>query len=313
MRVIVVAFLVFVLSGCETFGTRIADEQLAGINKVGLVSLVDDRVSYNYVGLTVFNNKDTLYPFPGLNIDDYIITNISSALRRANPRVEVIPIDVDFDEYKAAYMHQESIGALDVNRFAELISQKASDLGLAHVIVASRDSIQFDEAPVGVNGFGLRKRVGQEEIGSFVLIKFQLIDLSSRLEIAKARAFERDRESDFEWLEPFDKNDESQKSALKKYIYQSIDDWSKIVASTLIQSPGDFQECSDKVYAAGFEIDGVTYTTRKDVLEVRGKYIRDKIMNEGVHPKKSKPPYEQRFNAKEDQILHCIGQLVENE
>lgn len=312
MKIIFSAFLILVLSGCETFGTRITDEQLTYIDKVGLVSLIDDQISYSYVGITVFNNKDTLYPFVGLNIDDYIVTNISSALRRANPRVEIIPIDVDFDEYRAAYTHAESIASLDVDSFVSLISEKASSLGLKYVIVASRDSIQFDEAPVSVNGFGLRKRIGQGKVGSFVLIKFQLVDLASKQVLAKARAFERDRESNFEWLEPFDENDDSQKSILKTYVYQSIDDWSRSVASTLIQSPEDFQICSEQVYSIGFEIEGTTYTTRNNVLEARGKYIRNKIMTEKVHPQNSKPPYEDRFNATEEKVLDCIERLKNN-
>lgn len=312
MRFIFTIFFIIALSGCETMGTQITDDKLTGINKVGLISLIDDKISYNYVGFTAFNNKNTLYPFSGLNIDDYIHKNLSSALRRANPRVEVIPLNANFDKYKAAYRLQESISSFDLNSFANLALEQTSGLGLKYVIVASRDSIQFDEIPVGVNGFGLRKRVGQEKIGSFVLIKFQLIDIATRQELAKARVFERDSESNFEWLEPFDKNKDSEKTALKKYVYESIDTWSKNVASTLIQSPKDFQVCSEKVYATGFEIDGYTYTKRESVLEVRGKYISNKIMKEKVHQKKSLPPYEMRFKAKEDEILDCIANLVRN-
>lgn len=310
MRFTFTILIIIILSGCETFGTMITDEQLADINKVGFVSLIDDKISYNYVGVTIFNNKDTLYSFSGLNIDDYIITNISSALRRANPKVEVIPVNVDFDEYKAAYENQELISSLDVNSFSSLFSGRATELGLKYVIVASRDSIQFDEAPVEVNGFGLRKRSGQEKVGSFVLIKFQLIDITTQKEIAKARVFERERESDFEWLEPFDKNDDSYKDAVKKYIYQSIRDWSRSVAYILIQSPRDFQVCSEKIYAKGFEVDGETYTTREAVIEVRRKFISNKIKKENVHPKKSLPPYEGRFEAKEDEVLDCIAELA---
>jgi hypothetical protein len=312
MKFIISIFLIIALSGCETFGTKITEEQLSKIDKVALVSLIGDQIAYNYVGVTAFNNKNTLYPFPDINIDKYITTKISHALKRANPRVDIVRLDNDFDTLMDSYSSRESITSFDMDRFIAKITDEALGKGINYIIVASRDNIQFDEAPVAVHGFGLRKRVGRDVIGSFVLVKFQLIDISTKKELAKARVFERDRESKFQWKEPYDANSESVKEKLKSYIYKSIDDWSKGVASLLIQSPKDFNICSNKVYSTGFEIDGITYKSREEVLEERRKHIYQKIVREDIHPKKSKPPYEEKFKSKEDEVLDCIGQLVQN-
>lgn len=300
--------LILFLAGCESFGSRITDERLINIDKVGVVSLLDDQVSYNYVGVTIFNNKDTLYPFAGLGIDDYVVTHISSALQRANPKVEVVPVQVDFETFRSAYTNQQSIAGLKVQRFAHLFSEKAAELGLRHIIVASRDYVQFDETPVMVNGFGLRKRIWQDEVGSFVLIKFQLIDLSDWEELATTRIFERHKDSDFKWQEPFDQNGHSEKNRLKTYVYQTIDNWSRRIASALIQSPKDFEVCSQKIYAAGFTVDGVVYTTREEVVKIRQQHIRRKIKTEGVNANEAAPAFEAQFNLKEEAILDCIAQ-----
>ncbi len=308
-RLLITAALPFVLAGCETFGTSITDEQLTKVNKVGLVSLVDDQISYNHVALTAFGNRDTLYPFPALDIDTHITDSLSSALRRANPKVDVIPIKVDFQQFRAAYKRQESLASLDTNRFISLISAQASSLGLQHIIVASRDSIQFDQAPIAVNGIGLRTRSGQDAVGSFVLIKLQLLDVLTKQEIAKARVFERNRDSAFSWLEPFDKNTTAQKSKLKDYFYESITEWSKRAAATLIQSPKDFRACSEVVYNAGFEISGTTYRMRDDVLEKRAEHIKRRVLEEGATRKEAMPPFEEQFQAQEEKILDCLAQL----
>lgn len=309
MRLLVVTIILAFLAGCETFGSKIDEQKLQSIDKVALVSLIDDQISYNYVGLTVFNNKDNLYSFSGLKIDEYIQSKLSVSLERANPRVKVYPVTVDFDEYRSSYENPKHIASLNVDKFISKFSKVADQRGFRYVIVASRDSIQFDQTPVGVNGVGLRKKIGNSTIGSFVLIKFQLLDLKTSEVLAKARVFERHRESKFPWLEPFEKNSEEFKESFKKYIYSSIDEWSKSVSAILIQSRKDYQICSERVYKDGFYANGVTYKSRDQVVEAIGKYQRQKIMEEGVDPKESKPPYISKFEEMDERILDCIGDL----
>jgi hypothetical protein len=310
MKYIISVLLIVFLSGCETLATRVTDEQLSTIDKVGLVSLIGDQISYSYVGLTAFNNKDTLYPFDGLEVDNYISTEISKALRRANPKVEIIPMGVELDELKSSYANEKYLASLDINKFINQISGKASQAQIRYVVVASRDFIQFDEAPVTVNGFGLRKRIGRDDVGSFVLIKFQLIDLLTKKELSKSRVFERDRNSDFEWKKPFNENSEAFKEGFKEYIYKSIDKRSRGIAATLIQSPKDFEFCAKKIYANGFDIDGKTYTTRESVIEVIRQYYRQKIVKEKVEPKKVKVPFKDKYDQKEEEVLDCIATLT---
>ena len=311
MRAFVCIILLGLLSGCETFGERITDEQLAGIDKVGVVSIIDDQIAYNYVGVTVFNNENNLYPFPNLDIDNYVTSTMTSALSRVNPRVRVAPVDVDFATYRGAYKNEEAIAALDITQFSRLFAAKAQEMALKYVIVASRDSVQFDQAPVSVNGFGLRKHVANDNVGAFVLIKFELIDLATQKVLAKARVFERDANSEFAWLEPFADNNAAFKVSMKDYIYEAIEGWTTSVSSTLLMSQKDHQLCASKVYSNGFEIDGVTYTTQQAVLEQRYEYIRNKIINEEADPKEALPPYETRFKATEDKVIECLAQLAE--
>jgi len=312
MKFIISLFLMIVLSGCESFGKKITEEQLSKIDKVALVSLIDDQITYNSVGFTILDKKNTLYPFLGVNIDKYITTEISHALKRANPRVDVVSLDYDFDTLMDSYSNRKSLTSFDIDRFIAKITDEALAKGINYVIVASRDDFYFEESAFTVvHGFGLRKKVNQDIVGSFVLVKFQLIDISTKKELAKARIYEIDRESELQWSEPFDTNSESFKEKLKLYIYTSIDDWSKRVAALLIQSPKDFSICSKKVYSTGFEIDGITYKSRGEVLNERRNYIHQKIIKENVNPKKSLPPYEKRFQSKEDDVLDCIGQLVQ--
>jgi|TARA_Y100001968_G_scaffold36090_1_gene27700 hypothetical protein len=309
MKWVLSALLIVVLAGCETFGDRITEEQLAAIDKVAVVSLIDDQIAYSYVGVTIFNNENNLYPFPGLGIDNYITTTMTEALSRVNPRVKVLPVDADFATYRAAYKNEELIASLDNKKFISLFASQASQMGLRYVVVASRDSIQFDQTPVNVNGFGLRKHVASDDVGAFVLIKFELIDLVTQKVLAKARVFERDYASEFAWLEPFANNDEAFKTSMRDYIYQAIDGWTKSVSSTLLMSQKDQQVCAKQVYARGFEIDGVNYTTQEAVLQQRYEYIRNKIMNEEAKGDDALPPYEERFKATEDKVIDCLSQL----
>lgn len=240
MRKIQIILFTVILSGCETLGNYASREELSKINRAAVVSVVGSKISYNYVGLTIFNNKDSLYDLDGWDIDKYILDSVPEKLKEVNPKIEYLPILVDHEFIKSAYKNADLMHSLNELVILSKLREMGRKQGFSHAIVASRDSMQLDDTTVEVNGLGLRKIIGKARIGSFVLIKFQLFDLTTGQELSMMRVFQKDRESDFVWLKPYSQNSPATKDKFIQYAKASIDRWLPAVTKSLVTAEEDF-------------------------------------------------------------------------
>ncbi len=235
MRSILVIIFTVILAGCETFGDYATKEQLSKIDKIGIASLVGSKISYNYVGLTIFNNQDNLYEIENWDIDKYIVNETQNKLKEANSNIDYLPVTISNDSIASFYKKPETLYELNQSTAVSKLKEIGTKQGFSYAIIASRDNIQFEsQVPVDANGLGLRKQFGHDQVGSFVHIKFQLFDLNTGQQLSKMRVFERNRESDLTWLEPYSKNSDLTKARFIEYAKSSINNWLPAVTRTLV-------------------------------------------------------------------------------
>ena len=76
----------------------------------------------------------------------------------------------------------------------------------------------------------------------------------------------------------------------------------------MVRPSADFNRCAEQVYAAGVEIGGITYTSWEAVSKLRSDYIHRKIMVEKKRGKEVLPPYQDKLDAKYEEVLDCLAQ-----
>ncbi|WP_281556397.1 hypothetical protein [Thalassomonas sp. RHCl1] len=309
MNKVIIAILIWGLAGCATYNVQITDEQLKSVKKLGIVSLVGSDISYSYVGVTVFNNENKLFNFPELDIDNHIINEMKTELPSANNKVEIVPIPVERSLLASSYRNPENLSGFDLKRFVNNMTEKTKGNDLSHILVISRDFIQFDEVPVKINGIGLRKHVFKDDIGAFIFLKFQLIDVKTKKEVSNSFILKKEEESPFPWLQPFEKNTIKTKLSLKSYFQEAISENSMQIARMLIGSPKEMKTCSDQVFSKGFEVDGQVYFKREEVTQLIRDFRYKKIVKENVAPENANPSYINRFNKFDEQISECLRNI----
>lgn len=306
MNKLAFVMLLLVLAGCETYNVKMTDEQLENVKKIGVISVVGSDISYNYVGATVFGNKNEIYDFQELSFDNYILREMQSELSTANNKVEIVSIPVDGSVLSGSYNKPESLSGFELGKFLENVEKVSSNHNLSHILVVRRDSIQFDDAPVAINGIGLRKRINKNKIGAFIFIKFQLIDVLTKKEVSNTFILKKKKDSEFPWIQPFEKNTKETKLRLMSYFHNSISESSMRIARMLVSSSREFKVCSDQVFSGGFKIHDKTYYTREDVTDVISKFVYKKIVKEKVDPEDANPSYIGRFNEFDRRISECL-------
>jgi len=307
MNKLILSILLISLTSCATYNVRVTDKQLEKVKKVGVVSVVGNDILYSYLGMTAFNNENKLYDFPELDIDSYIIQEMKSELSSANNKVEILPISVKRTTVTQSYKHPDYLSGFDLKAFIKNISKISTSNNLSHILVVSRDDIQFDDVPVQINGLGLRKR--GNKIGAFIFIKFQLIDMGTKKEISNSFILKRKKDTNFPWVQPFEKNTNSTKNNLISYFKESISDKSMGIARMLISSPKEMKTCSERVFSKGFEIDGKIYYKLKEVKKIINDFRYKKIVREKVAREDADPSFIGRFNQFDKNISACLRSI----
>ncbi len=158
MRIIAALLLSLLLTGCPTMGgnnvARVTTDYAATVKKVGLLSLVDDKINISYLTASAQESFFSRAILPGWNIDAEVTGIMTPKLKRKG--FEVIPIprneellglyDSDFSYAKTERIHEQLAGI-------------AQQLGLDLVIVVARqvDSDHVTKTNQKIRGYGLQK------------------------------------------------------------------------------------------------------------------------------------------------------------
>ena len=233
LKKITVLLMVIYLTGCTTLSNSIKQEDLSRIDKIGIVSLVDDKIAYNYVGITIFNNENNLYPIDNWQLDQAIAETIEKTINESS----TIPTTVvtTKGEWLATLYDTDGNYHFDIKKAKPLLDSIAKESGHRFLIVAHRDYMQFEgNVPVGVQGVGIRKRIGSDLVGAYAILEVKLIDTVTGKVLARGLTPAREQDSSLTWLEPFSAQSNTEQEKVKSKLKFMATDWVKRMSRSLV-------------------------------------------------------------------------------
>jgi hypothetical protein len=135
----IVAALLLASTGCAVLPDEAPQGELKSSRGVGVVSLVADRLWFDYVGMTVFENSERQEPIREWGLDDRIEQATRETLTRAGvARVEVTSVDRTALSkiLWAGRTPVEVAAAFQRPEFRDPLLKVARDRNLQHLVVA---------------------------------------------------------------------------------------------------------------------------------------------------------------------------------
>jgi len=132
-HLITLACLCILLAGCSTTAAPAKPEEISSISKIGIASIVGDRIEYMRIGITVFTNSTTSGDTSSWGIDDFVLGELETQLPSS---YDTVRVDMDHDDYEAstAKSIQEKIRAAitpgdeEVDAYLVLIPTYSNDI-----------------------------------------------------------------------------------------------------------------------------------------------------------------------------------------
>lgn len=128
----------------------VPEKELAGMERIGVVSAFGDTFHGVLIGTTVFQNKSYTVEVPDWKIDEYVRSEVMKALE-AHGQVKGVELPLDAAQVNALYEPRKP-EVLDDGKLIAL----AREQGWTHVLVLHR--IHYDNAPFHQGGFGVFSR-----------------------------------------------------------------------------------------------------------------------------------------------------------
>jgi hypothetical protein len=184
MRIYGALFAVVFFLVCACAPMTIKPDQLREINKVGVISLIGDKIHLKHVGTTIFTNSDTYQQVEGWEIDKFVVDLVKkrlatkSTLECVGLPDEIYGLD-KMRKLKENTAYYDSDLEAAKNEFRTIANRH----GIDTFIVVTK--YQFDVTGSGlfVSGYSLYKR-------SFLLLKEAKILISAQLKVMDAKSIE---------------------------------------------------------------------------------------------------------------------------
>lgn len=125
--------LCVLLAGCSTTAAPAKPEEISGISKIGIASIVGDRIEYMRIGITVFTNSTTSGDTSSWGIDEFVLDELDKQLPSSYATVRV-KMDRSAYEKSTAEDIGEKIrsainpGEEDVDAYLVLIPTYSNDI-----------------------------------------------------------------------------------------------------------------------------------------------------------------------------------------
>lgn len=138
------------VAGAAFMPGAVPEKELAGMERIGVVSAFGDTFHGILIGTTVFQNKNYTVEVPDWKIDEHVRSHVAKALEERG-RVKALDLALDAGQVNALYRDKKP-DALDESKLLEL----AKAQGWSHVLVLHR--VRYDNAPFHQGGFGVFSR-----------------------------------------------------------------------------------------------------------------------------------------------------------
>lgn len=225
--------LAVVLSACTTLSDSIKQEDLNAIDKIGIVSLVDDKVAYNYVGITIFNNEHNLYHAEQWNIDQTLGEELEKGIKeRSDISTVVIPAQ---KQWLNSLYDKDGNYHFEVKKALPVLRQIAKGTQVRYLAVIHRSYMQFDpNVTVNVQGLGVRRQIGSDLIGAYAILEAKLIDTDTGRILSRMFTPARDETSGLPWKESFENLSEDEKVRIKVRLQKMAVEWMPALSRALV-------------------------------------------------------------------------------
>jgi hypothetical protein len=233
----IVVVFVF-LFGCGHVAWKIKSENLQKIGKVGIISIVQEKIVLKKVGITAFNNLEREADV-SWGINSFITENITNQLK-ANSNINFVilqypPVEfVNFYSSTTKYPYFD----YDLNNIRDKLVSIAEQNSIDNILLISTsissDIIGQTNQIIHGQGLYLRSLGPYKDVRLYVLAKMQLIDAKTIKPLAQRLLFTREKVQQFVWKERYSDYSDSERTSLERGIKEVY----KIKLSELLKKIG---------------------------------------------------------------------------
>ena len=151
-RILAILLCFVVITGCSAV-KPIPVEKISAINRIGVLSLLENKIRMQYVGLTVFNNFTEEIPVNEWGIDKYVIETFRDKINKGS-QMKFISFNYEYEPFMKAY--RTGFSSKDVSKELAEIAQVNSLDALVFVKRSIfQDPVTHDKH---VSGYGIFQR-----------------------------------------------------------------------------------------------------------------------------------------------------------
>lgn len=221
-RFILLSILCLLTFGCGHIASEIKPETRQSLGKIGVVSIVQERVVLKKVGTTVFNNAESEADVDW-KLNDFILQNISTELTTRSSINFIVPSYSPL-ELGQFYLSTTAVPYFDYDlnnikdKLTYLSRQHAVDSILLISTSINSDIVGSTNQKVHGQGLYLRTLGPYESLRIYVLAKMQLIDAKTMTPIAQRLLFTREEAEKITWKASYSDYTISEKAEIGRRI-----------------------------------------------------------------------------------------------
>ena len=185
MRYIILVGIFIFLTGCAA--VSLENSKQDSIKNLGLVVLVDNKISASYIGFTIFNNFSVSIPDDSGKYENIVAAEATEYLENKGYNVTSMPVESalreDFNKLGASEIFKSKVAdkskSLNINAFALIYDS-------ARCVVVS-DSGPTKGRAMPVSGYGLTAAVATP-VYAYACLGLDIVDMKSRDTIVKTES-----------------------------------------------------------------------------------------------------------------------------
>jgi hypothetical protein len=226
------------LSGCATLSVNpsIKEEHFSSIERIGVVSFLDDTFHGIHIGTTIFNNKEYTQEIPEWKIGDKLVDFSVSHLSEST-NYDVSGIDLT-SEQRTSMLENGDSRNVKYNEVLSLCKEKGID-----TVVIFR-GVRYDNTPFHKTPYGFfqRKAIGVNYRNIYSLFVMEVYDVQLGKEIGWHWGYPNGAaETSIEWKPQFSEFSDDEKEIIKDRLIRHVEESARTALTKV------FQKCAQPV------------------------------------------------------------------
>jgi len=223
---LIILFLVFLVISLASCGPkRIPKENLDSMNRVAVLSLMDDKIQFIQIGTTVFNNVEKYHLVKEWMIDDYIEGLIKHELAK-NQQFKISNVEFDREKMNDTYKVATRLhGDHNISKVKGYLQELASSNNLDTLFLVAHESNELENPRRIVQGYTLYNRslFGKKLTTQIYLtLVIEVVDLRTMKSIVRRYMFTKKDIDNSYWREEIRDLTDDQVLFIKKIIFDEL-------------------------------------------------------------------------------------------